>query len=48
MNSVEKELHGYIQGTERMSRFDDDGDFNSFDDDAQSYMDAQSYASGNP
>jgi len=47
MNSAEKELVGYINGTERMSRFDDDGDFNSFDDDAQSYMDAQSYASGN-
>lgn len=46
MNSAEKELVGYINGTERMSRFDDDGDFNSFDDDAQSYMDS-SYASGN-
>lgn len=54
MNSVEKELHGYINGTERMSGFDDyegnmsyfdDGDDNAFD-----YIDGDnlSYAGGSP
>jgi len=54
MNNVEKELHGYINGTERMSGFDDyegnmsyfdDGDDNAFD-----YMDGDnmSYAAGAP
>jgi hypothetical protein len=34
MNSVEKELHGYINGTERMSGFDDyESDMSYFDDD---------------
>ena len=47
MNSVEKELHGYINGTERMSGFDDysegnmnyfdDGDYDSFDGDSFDY-----------
>lgn len=47
MNSVEKELHGYISGTERMSGFDDD-EMSFFDDDAMSYFDddSMSYASG--
>ena len=54
MNSIEKELHGYINGTERMSGFDDydsydgEGDMSYFDDDAMSYFDsdAMSYANG--
>lgn len=52
MNSVEKELHGYIQGTERMSGFDSydsaEGDMSYFDDDDMSYFDndGMSYASG--
>jgi hypothetical protein len=49
MNSVEKELHGYIAGTERMSGFDDsDDNMSFFDDDAMSYFDddSMSYASG--
>jgi hypothetical protein len=46
MNSVEKELHGYINGTERMSGFDDyegnmayfdDGDYDGFDGDTFDY-----------
>ena len=49
MNSVEKELHGYINGVEKMSRFDDDN-FDSFDDGdggaGFSYADDSSYASG--
>ena len=36
MNSVEKELHGYINGTGRMSGFDSydsaEGDMSYFDD----------------
>lgn len=51
MNSVEKELHGYINGTERMSGFDSEGDMGYFDDSdgAFDYFDAgdsMSYASG--
>lgn len=57
MNSVEKELHGYISGTERMSGFDSydsyEGDYGYFDDmgdDGFSYMDDDgdsfSFASG--
>jgi len=54
MNSVEKELHGYIAGTERMSGFDSEGDMAYFDDDndnAFDYFDAgdqMSYAAGMP
>jgi hypothetical protein len=43
MNSIEKELHGYIAGTERMSGFDSydsaEGDMSYFDDDNFSYAD---------
>lgn len=52
MNSIEKELHGYINGTERMSGFDSydsyEGDMSYFDDDDQSYFDGDdfSYAAG--
>lgn len=57
MNKVEKELHGYISGTERMSGFDSydsyEGDYGYFDDmgdNAFSYMDDDSddysFASG--
>jgi len=52
MNSVEKELHGYINGTERMSGFDSydsyEGDMSYFDDNDMSYFDNDdmSYASG--
>jgi len=50
MNSIEKELHGYINGTERMSGFDsyDEGDMSYFDGDSMSYFDNDdmSYASG--
>jgi hypothetical protein len=56
MNSVEKELHGYINGTERMSGFDSydsyEGDMSYFDDDDMSYFDDEdggagfSYATG--
>lgn len=52
MNSVEKELHGYIAGTERMSGFDSydsaEGDMSYFDNDSMSYFDGDdmSYASG--
>jgi len=54
MNSVERELHGYINGTERMSGYDgmDDyeGDMSYFDDDDMSYFDDDdmSYAGGAP
>lgn len=55
MNSVEKELHGYINGTENMSGFDSydsfEGDMSYFDDDDDmSYFDDDdmSYASGAP
>jgi hypothetical protein len=54
MNSVEKELHGYINGTENMSGFDSydsfEGDMSYFDDDDMSYFDDDdmSYASGAP
>lgn len=52
MNSIEKELHGYIAGTERMSGFDSydsaEGDMSYFDNDSMSYFDGDdmSYASG--
>ena len=52
MNSVEKELFGYINGTERMSGFDSydsyEGDMSYFDNDDMSYFDNDdmSYASG--
>lgn len=52
MNSVEKELHGYIMGTEAMSGFDSydsfEGDMSYFDDDSFDYFDDDSfdYASG--
>jgi hypothetical protein len=54
MNSVEKELHGYINGTETMSGFDSydsfEGDMSYFDDDDMSYFDddEMSYAGGAP
>ena len=52
MTSVEKELHGYINGTESMSGFDSsyEGDMDYFDDDDMSYFDDDdmSYASGAP
>jgi hypothetical protein len=54
MNSVEKELHGYIAGTERMSGFDSyEGNMAYFDDDSDNafdYIDGDnlSYASGAP
>ena len=52
MKGVEKELHGYIAGTERMSGFDSydsaEGDMSYFDGDDMSYFDgdSMSYASG--
>ena len=52
MNSVEKELFGYINGTERMSGFDSydsyEGDMSYFDNDDMSYFDNDdmSYAAG--
>jgi len=54
MNSVEKELHGYINGTEAMSGFDSydsfEGDMSYFDNDDMSYFDNDdmSYAAGAP
>ena len=52
MTSVEKELHGYINGTESMSGFDSsyEGDMIYFDDDDMSYFDDDdmSYAQGAP
>ena len=43
MNLVEKELHGYINGTERFSGYDSydsyEGDMSYFDDDDMSYFD---------
>ena len=54
MNSVEKELHGYINGTEAMSGFDSydsfEGDMSYFDNDDMSYFDNDdmSYATGAP
>ena len=47
MNSIEKELHGYINGTEEMSGYE--GDMSYFDDESMDYFDgddAMSYASG--
>lgn len=49
--NFEKELHGYINGTERMSGFDsydNEGDMSYFDDDDMSYFDGDdmSYADG--
>jgi len=52
MNSIEKELHGYINGTEKMSGFDSydnaEGDMSYFDNESMSYYDNDnmSYASG--
>lgn len=52
MNQAEKELHGYIAGTERMSGFDSydsaEGDDSYFDGDEMSFFDGDemSYASG--
>jgi hypothetical protein len=52
MNTVEKELHGYISGTEAMSGFDSydsfEGDMSYFDNDDMSYFDGDdmSYATG--
>ena len=55
MNSIEKELFGFMGEAERMSGFDSydsadgmDDSFDYFDDDAMSYFDddAMSYASG--
>ena len=50
MNLAEKELFGYINGTERMSGFDSydsaEGDMSYFDDDSSFDSDAFSYASG--
>jgi hypothetical protein len=50
MNSVEKELHGYINGTERMSGFDSydsyEGDMSYFDDSSSFDGDDFSYANG--
>ena len=50
MNSTEKELFGYINGTERMSGFDSydsaEGDMSYFDDDMSFDSDAFSYATG--
>lgn len=52
MNKVEKELHGYIAGTERMSGFDSydsaEGDMSYFDGDEMSFFDGDemSYAGG--
>jgi hypothetical protein len=54
MNLVEKELHGYIAGTERMSGYDGydsaEGDMDYFDGDQMSYFDndEMSYAGGTP
>jgi hypothetical protein len=51
MNSIERELHGYINGTERMSGYDgSEGDMSYFDGDDMSYFDGDdmSYASGAP
>ena len=54
MNNFEKELHGYINGTERMSGFDSydsyEGDMSYFDNDDMSYFDGDdmSFASGMP
>lgn len=50
MNKVEKELHGYINGTERMSGFDSydsyEGDMSYFDDSSSFDGDDFSYANG--
>lgn len=52
MNLVEKELHGYIAGTERMSGYDGydsaEGDMDSFDDASYFDGDEMSYAGGAP
>jgi len=54
MNNTEKELHGYINGTERMSGMDSydsaEGMMSYFDDDSFSAADddVMSYASGSP
>lgn len=54
MNSKEKELFGYINGTEKMSGYDGyegaEGDMSYFDDFNMSYADGDgmSYASGSP
>ena len=52
MNSIEKELHGYINGTERMSGIDSydsaEGDMDYFDGESMDYFDGDqmSYATG--
>ena len=54
MNNTEKELHGYINGTERMSGMDSydsaEGNMSYFDNDEMSYAggDEMSYADGTP
>jgi hypothetical protein len=53
MNSIEKELYGYVNGTERMSGFDDNEGNMSYFDDAETpfdYIDGDemSYAVGAP
>lgn len=51
MNSIERELHGVINGTERMSGYDGmEGDMSFFDNDDMSYFDNDdmSYATGAP
>lgn len=52
MNSIEKELHGYVAGTEKMSGFDSydsaEGDMSYFDDDSSFDSDDMSYAGGAP
>ena len=60
MNSIERELFGYVNGTEKMSGFDSydsmEGDYGYFDDDdmndPSSFMDGDldemSFASGSP
>ena len=50
MNNTEKELHGYINGTERMSGMDSydsaEGNMSYFDSDDMSYAGGDSYADG--
>jgi hypothetical protein len=54
MNNTEKELHGYINGTERMSGMDSydhaEGSMSYFDNDEMYYAggDEMSYADGSP
>jgi hypothetical protein len=47
MNSKEKELHSFINSTERMSGYDGaEGDMSYFDDDSFSYLEDESGAAG--